>query len=210
MLRLFSLVVALLVVLPLAPASAMEFRLLQAHGGQRLVLASGAIGPGDAQQLVRALNLATRDKNHTKQLLLDSPGGSVAEALAMADVMDQVGVSTVVPAQAICGSACASILFVSGKYRTIERGGRLAIHSCYDRYSGVAMEECNRIISEHAQYEGVPGAAMMAFQEVAGPHSALVFDAADAACFGITRRPGSPAVNPAPCLKAALQGHRRR
>ena len=148
--RIFEFLLAVLIVLAAAPASAMDFKLLQESSGPRVVLASGEIGPGDAQMLAAALNLATRDRHGTKELLLNSPGGSVFDALAMTDVMDRVGVSTIIPDHALCGSACASVLFVSGKYRTIETGGLLAIHSCYDIQSGTKVSLCNELISAHA------------------------------------------------------------
>jgi hypothetical protein len=210
MLRLFCVVLALLAAMAV-PASAMDFRLLQSRG-QRAILALGPINPGDAPRLAAALSLATRDKAGTKELLLDSPGGSVDEALAMAEIMDRAGVRTVVPAGAMCGSACASVLFVSGKYRSIDKGGVLAIHSCYDALSGRQIESCNEQISAHAEYEGASGQAMMALQQAAGTHAAFVFDNAGATCFGLTRAPGARARHSAaaPCLEAALKGARRR
>lgn len=194
-----------------APADAMEFSVLQGKGGQRVVLAAGEISPGDAGMLAQALALASRGRNGTKQLLLDSPGGTVGDALAMADVMDAERVSTVVPAGAICASACASVLFVSGKYRTVEKGGALVIHSCYDARNGAQVDFCNLMISAHAQYEGASGAAMMAMQEVAGTRSALVLGSDGAACFGLTGRAGKPGQgNTPPCLQQAKPGRRGR
>jgi hypothetical protein len=210
MLRVLAIVSALIMALSVAPASAMDFKLLQSAKGQRLVLASGAIEPGDAQMLATALNRATRSRNGTKQLLLDSPGGSVAESLAMADVMDHVRVSTVVPNGAMCASACASIVFVSGKYRTIEKGGALVIHSCFDARNGRKVDFCDALISQHAEFEGVPGAAMMALQEAAGTDAAFVMGGPGAACFGLTRAPGTAAHRSAPCLETAVQRGRRR
>ena len=46
-------------------------RLLQESSGQRVVFASGLIGPGDAQLLAAALKAATRDRHRTKELLLE-------------------------------------------------------------------------------------------------------------------------------------------
>ena len=172
------------------PAQAMQFRLVQS-AGQVAVLATGAIGPGDADRLAAALRRATRDRHGTKELLISSVGGVVAEAWAMADVINQVGVTTIVPAGSLCASACASVVFVAGKYRTIQKGGQLAIHSCFDDRNGQKMDDCDALISARAEQEGISGRAMMAFQEMApGPDSAIVFDPANAACFGLTRAPG--------------------
>ena len=202
------LVAAVSALLPL-PASAMEFRLLQSAAGSRSVVATGEIRPGDAQRLGRALEFASRQKNGPRQLLLDSPGGSVGEALAMADVMDRVGVTVIVPAHAVCASACASILFVSGKYRSIAKGGGLLVHSCFDDRTGQKVDDCDLYIAAHAQQEGASGLAMMALQEAAGTRAAFLMNEQGAACFGLTREAGHANPRTPPCI-AALRRHARR
>lgn len=69
--RILGFLFALFVALSMAPAFAMDFELLQESDGQRVVFASGLIGPGDAQLLAAALKAATRDRHRTKELLLD-------------------------------------------------------------------------------------------------------------------------------------------
>jgi ATP-dependent protease ClpP protease subunit len=201
--------VALAFVLVALPASAMQFSLVS-FGGQRAVLAQGEIKPGDARRLRAALARIGRDRHGTKDLLLDSPGGTVADAWDMADVMDAVGVTTIVPNRAVCASACASVLFVAGRYRVVGKAGRLAIHSCYDARSGGKVEACDAALSVRAARRGVSGIALMAFQELApGPDSIVVLDARDAACYGLTRAPGKTAAGDnAPCIKAALEAAR--
>src|ERR1700712_2358268 len=132
MFRLLASILVLAAALSALPADAMDFSLLRTASGQTEVLASGEIIPGDAPRLARALRHATPDAHGTRRILLDSPGGSVVDAIDMADLMNQIGVLTVVPAKAMCASACASVLFVAGKYRTVEKGGQLLIHSCFD------------------------------------------------------------------------------
>jgi hypothetical protein len=189
----------------------MQFSLVTI-GAQRAVLAQGEIQPGDARRLSSALNRVRRDSHGTKLLLLNSPGGTVADAWDMANVLDQVGVTTVVPNRAVCASACASVLFVAGKYRVVDQGGRLAIHSCYDARNGGKIDECDAALSVRAAQRGVSGIALMAFQELApGPDSIVVLDAKDAACYGLTRAPGKTAAGDnAPCVKAALKAARAR
>jgi hypothetical protein len=206
-----TLILVLAVLAPL-PAEAMQFQLLQSDDGRRAVLAQGDIVGGDAQRLASALRRATRDSHGTKMLLLDSPGGVVVEAMDMADVMRRVGVTTVIPEHGFCASACASVLFVAGKYRTIEPTGRLAIHSCYDSRNGQKMDECDAAIAVMAQRQGVSATAMMAFQEMApDPGSAIVFDSKDAACFGLTRAPGKAALgDKAPCVQQAMRASKKK
>ena len=208
MFRLIALAVTLAAAMATLPATAMEFSVVRAGSGQTAILAAGEIIPGDAARLARALRRASPDAHGTRRLLLDSPGGSVVDALDMADLINDVGVTTVVPARALCASACASVLFVAGRYRTVEKGGQLLIHSCFDARSGRKMDQCDAYISARAQQQGISGRAMMAFQEMApGPDYGVIFDAKDAACFGLTRAPGKAALGDnAPCIQAALHG----
>lgn len=191
------------------PASAMTFKFAMTGDGLKVIVASGEVRRGDARKLVRALEQADRDRHGTKRLYLDSEGGLVIEALDMADIMREAGVSTIVRKGSMCASACASILFVAGKYRTVERGGLLAIHSCYDARSGKAATECNAMISQHAEVSGVSGVTMMALQEAAGSDMMLVFEAEDAACFGLSLKPGArPNKRLPPCMRDAIRVRR--
>ena len=81
----------------------------------------------------------------------------------------------------------------------------LAIHSCYDNRSGRAATECNAIISAQAEASGVSALTMMVLQETAGSDSVIVFESEDAACFGLTLKPGAkPRKGAAPCIKKAM------
>ncbi len=197
---------ALALVLSVAsPAAAMSFKVATTSKGFHVIVAKGDIARGDARRLARALEKADRDRHGMKQLYLESEGGLVYDALEMAAVMREAGVSTIVRKGTVCASACASVLFVAGKYRTVEKGGLLAIHSCYDNRSGRAASECNAIISAEAEASGVSGLTMMALQEAAGRDAIIIFESDDAACFGLTLKPGAkPRKGNPPCIRKAL------
>jgi hypothetical protein len=77
------------------------------------VHASGPIEEGDAAKFAAVPKFDT--------LELDSPGGLVSEALAIAANMDaRGGIQNVVKPGASCASACAMALFVSGETRVVE------------------------------------------------------------------------------------------
>ena len=82
------------------------------------------------------------------------------------------------------------------------------IHSCFDARNGQKMDECDAVISQRAEANGLSGRAMMAFQEIApGPQYGVLFNAADAACFGLTHAPGKAELGDnAPCIQQALHG----
>jgi hypothetical protein len=123
---------------------------------QNTVLASGPIDEGDLAKFAALPNFDT--------LELDSPGGLVNEALAMAANMDaRDGIRTVVRAGASCASACAMALFVSGKTRIVYMGGRLGIHSCR-KLDGTQALECNKTMAANARAHGVPWGVIEGFE----------------------------------------------
>jgi len=178
-----------LVGLAVVPAAAMTFATSVWADGKRFVLARGQIGEGDAGRLRVALESADRDSFGHKIVALDSSGGSVMEAFLMVEVMDRERVSTVVPHGAACASACAQILFLSGIHRTVETGGRLGLHSCYDSRERSRSVICNELIAQNAVSRGTPYASIMAFMYLGAPTQMRWLDAPDADCWGFTRRP---------------------
>jgi hypothetical protein len=201
-----ALLVALLMVFAKV-AEAMDFQIIKAVDGQRLVMAAGSIVPGDAQKLEAALQSVDRDQWGYKAIALWSPGGLVSEAMDMVRVMDSQRVNTIVLDKTYCASACSQILFVSGFYRMVTDGGMLGMHSC-SRH-GQASELCNETIARNAVAHGVAHGAVMAFMEYTAPERMLWFSAKDADCWGLTRWPPgfNRGVEPgqvAPCVQRGM------
>lgn len=102
-----------------------DFRRLN-MGTPQLVYASGAIRPGDFARLT-AFN-AQNAVGRGAVLVLDSPGGNVVEAMAMARYIRSVGMDTWVDARPTvpdevskpggCYSAC-TLLFLGGVHRSV-------------------------------------------------------------------------------------------
>jgi hypothetical protein len=158
-----------------AGANAMNFSLRD----QNTMLASGPIEEGDAAKFATLTRFGT--------LKLDSPGGFVGEALAMAANMDaRGGIRTVVKAGASCASACAMALFASGKTRIVYMGGRLGIHSCRNQ-DGTPALECNKAMAANAFAHGVPWGVIEGFGNHTKPSSMLWLGAEDAECWGLMK-----------------------
>lgn len=194
-------------------AEAMEFQIVKAVDGQRLVMAAGSIVNGDAERLAAALQSADRDEWGYKAVALWSPGGLVGEALAMVRVMDRERVNTLVLDKTYCASACSQILFVSGFYRMVTDGGMLGMHSC--SRDGQASELCNERIAQNAVAHGVAHGAVMAFMEATAPGSMMWFSAKDADCWGLTRWPpgfnrGTEPGKLAPCVRRGIERYTGR
>lgn len=165
----------------------MTFTLEAAEQGRTVVVGRGAIETGDGERLRKALQAADRDHRGNKLLVLDSPGGPIIEAFAMVEVMDGERVSTRVRAGASCASACAMILFVSGRFRTVEEGGRLGVHTCHDRMSGSRSMACNELIAQNSQKHGVPYTSSLTLMHFTAPGEVRWLDAGGAACWQLSR-----------------------
>jgi len=149
----------------------MDFKIYyQSQLKLKMVIAKGAIQDGDAQKFLAAARKADRDGNGLVTLVLDSPGGNVEAAFRVVDAMDKVRVYTVVPDNARCASACASILFASGERRSVLGTGQLGFHSCYRRDGRSYAQDslCNEIIAANAMQRGVSHAAINEFVEQFG------------------------------------------
>ncbi|WP_246089185.1 ATP-dependent Clp protease proteolytic subunit [Paraburkholderia guartelaensis] len=149
----------------------MEFKLYyQPDLKLNMVIGKGKIQSGDAEKLLAAAKLAGRDSEGLVPLVLDSPGGNVEAAFRVVDAMDQVRVYTIVPDNARCASACASILFASGERRSVMGTGQLGFHSCYRRAGSTYAADslCNEIIAANAMQRGVSHAGINRFVEQYG------------------------------------------
>lgn len=176
----------LLVVLGLAPANAMliERTIWRDRPVLRL---SGEIIAGDAVRLQEELPGLPMWPHGAPVVLLDSVGGSVAEAMRISNLFDRVPVHAVIPQGGRCASACASILFIAGRYRTVDPGGLLGQHSC--SRNGVADSGCNAALAEHAVAHGVSYGSVAAFVTYVAPENVAWHTREQADCLGLTKYP---------------------
>lgn len=193
--RLASRLLSFLVGLVLAggPLSAMEFATPLGTEGLRVVVARGPIVKGDAERLRVALLSADRNSFGHKTVVLDSAGGVVDEAFAMAAFMDGEKVATVIRSGASCASACAQIVFLAGLHRVVLDGGRLGLHSCRAARDGTPSLYCNDLIAQHAVAHGTIYGPIMAFMQMTPAAQIKWLDSEDADCWGLTRWP--PGIN---------------
>lgn len=88
---------------------------------------TGTIYPGAAMAF--ATEVALRG-DYVETVLLNSPGGSVEDALAIGAQVHAMGFATAVEDGALCASSCPLIL-AAGKTRSIAPGGSVGIHQIY-------------------------------------------------------------------------------
>ncbi len=88
------------------------------------ILATGEINFGSAVRLEEAL----RSWPDTREVALDSPGGFVAEARRMADLIQSKSLDTRIDRE--CLSACVD-LFAAGRMRTMRAAAVVGLHSAW-------------------------------------------------------------------------------
>ncbi|NQE64375.1 hypothetical protein [Caulobacter sp. RHG1] len=92
--------------------------------GRRVVKFSGAIVPGAADKLERALE---ESRDPIDEVWIGSSGGDAAEGLKIGKMIRAMGVPTRVPNGWGCASAC-NFAFMGGAIRTIDEGAAFAVH----------------------------------------------------------------------------------
>lgn len=113
------------------PARAPEERLRAAMtielGPQGRLEMTGTIVPGTAERLRAELE---KRGGYATRIVLNSPGGVVQEALAMARLVRERGLDSRVPAGGLCASSCP-LLFAGGVRRVAEAGAAIGVHQVF-------------------------------------------------------------------------------
>lgn len=184
----------------------MEFRIyLQPELQRRIVVGEGPIVEGDAARFEAVAQQADRDDAGLITLALSSPGGSVLAALEMVEAMDTIRVYAVVPDNAFCASACASVLYVSAEKHMVLGTGRLGFHTCYRHGSQRAEPSslCNEVVGRNAFLHGVSYAAVDMFTYDFGPERLAGVDRKLACAIGLCR-PNPAGERPARAIQASF------
>jgi hypothetical protein len=119
-----------------APAERLrEPMTLELLAGGRLT-AVGTITPGTAERLAEEL---ARRGDYVETVVLDSPGGSVQDALAMSRLIRERKLDTAVEAGALCASSCPLVL-AGGVERRAAANAAVGVHQVTTvRTAGFAM-----------------------------------------------------------------------
>lgn len=89
--------------------------------------ATGSIEAGAADRF--AVEIAARGE-YVKTVALDSPGGALEDAMAMARLIRERGLSTEVPDGALCASSCPLVL-AGGTHRRAGEKAAVGVHQFY-------------------------------------------------------------------------------
>jgi hypothetical protein len=135
------------------------------------------LGAGGALELTGTIDVGSADrfkteieahKEYIKTVVLNSPGGSVSDALAIGALVREAGFGTSIAAGALCASSCP-LVFAGGKERLASRAAAIGVHQIYAavtpdalptglKAAGAAMSDAQRTtatISRHLSTLGV-------------------------------------------------------
>lgn len=139
--------------LSVLPASARSFQQPNPPGvpsaRAEIVVVTGIIRPGDHHEFHHVL-----DRTNPDIVMMDGPGGSVEDALLMADEIHDRGLNTVVGPDRTCISACA-LLFLSGRARYVGERSGLGLHAPFEVGGKVSVRALGWM-REHLAHFGVP------------------------------------------------------
>jgi len=132
--------------------------------GGGLLRLTGTIDPGAADRF--AAEIAARGE-YVQTILLDSPGGSVEDALAIGRLIRETGLDTRVADGGLCASSCP-IVFASGAERQAGRAAAIGVHQIYAAalsadpvdalgVAGMAMANAQSMTAEITRHLGLSG-----------------------------------------------------
>ena len=98
-----------------------------------VVVLSGDIAQGDADAAEALIRAANEDGHLISAVRLDSPGGSLAEALRLGDLIRRAKLPTVVAAGSHCVSACF-LVFAAGIEKFANHEARIGVHGASDAF----------------------------------------------------------------------------
>ena len=154
-------------------------------GNILIVKVSEDIAPGDYDAMLKALR-AHPGKFARKILLLDSIGGSAAEAMRMGRLLRETGFVALVASNAVCQGSCVYLL-AAGQSRTIR--GAVGLHRpAYpggDSSLGAEQARQQRYNPQHYLREMGVSAQLFRDMQAIAPHSPRLLSALERSRYGL-------------------------
>lgn len=171
------------------PSVAVELEFVQLARGDIALRITGPITARSAEVLGPALEQVPVNQDGLRPVLLASPGGSVADALRMGQLLRAAHAHTVVGWGDTCASACASVLFLSGVARTVVGDGTLEFHTCFNSATGQQMLVCNDLLAQQIVSYGISYGDLGMWMMNPDPNQTARLNSTMANCGGLTLWP---------------------
>lgn len=138
-------------------ADAADITAIKLDDGSVALLLTGDVKPGDGAKF-----RSEASKYHDGYVLLESDGGSLAEALDIGETIRLKGYGTAVVNDSKCNSACA-LIWLAGSPRALARSGRVGFHAAYTDSSGTAQESgvANAMVGRYLTLLNLPERAIV-------------------------------------------------
>jgi hypothetical protein len=126
-----------------APSARLRERMTFELAADGRLLAIGAITPGIAKDFAAEID---KRGSYVKTVVLQSPGGSVQDALEMGRLVRAKGFATEIDAGAYCASSCP-LVFAGGVQRVAGKGAAIGVHqvAAYDEAASGGMAGAQRV-----------------------------------------------------------------
>jgi hypothetical protein len=139
----------------LAPAKALQFEQMPYNGSQVIIVARGAIVEGDESRFSESL-ANIQQSRQLFALAVDSPGGSLAEAKLIADMIRRQALTVIVPSNSTCASACF-LLLAAAPRRFVAVNALVGVHSASENGGEtIASLAATTEMARYASEFGVP------------------------------------------------------
>ena len=143
--------------LPVQQAAAADVWAVGGPGEEQGLRLRGPILSGDDKHFATAIEQIEATSSRVTAVALDSPGGVLGAAAAIAGQIHAHGITTVVENGAICASACV-LLFAAGQARVAGPTAMIGVHGAADEHgtqTAPALVATAAIAQRYAEY-GVP------------------------------------------------------
>jgi hypothetical protein len=124
-----------------------------------VVVLSGDIEEGDTDGAEALIKTANDDGRLVTAIRLDSPGGSLAESVKLAELIRRAKLPTLVVSGSRCASACF-VVFAAGIEKFASHGAAIGVHGVSDRFGHqtAQTEAATRSMARITAAFGVPPA----------------------------------------------------
>jgi hypothetical protein len=114
--------------------------------GDTAIVLEGDVAEGDGDA-VEALMKETNDSGKlVAALRLDSPGGSLAESVKLAELVHRAKIAVVVGPRARCASACF-LIFAAAAEKFVAYGAAIGVHGASDKYGRITPRAAAATVS---------------------------------------------------------------
>jgi len=140
-----------------APVQAAKITAIKLDKGGTALLITGDIENGDGAKF-----RSEASKYDDGYVLLESDGGSLADAIDIGETIRLKGYPTAVINGSSCNSACA-LIWLAGTPRALSRSGRIGFHAAYTDSSGSAQESgvANAMVGRYLTLLNLPEKAII-------------------------------------------------